>query len=149
MHEDNYFDLLEETCLEWPYDPGFDSEEYYEHEGRHLMDDSYAFVFQIQADRRFDAPMQERQSLVELWINTLHTMPNGPTLFYPLLSLHSKQLDLDLPRYLFQTFDVSSSGGNDETVIASIANLFRLQESDRVDVLSKEKQEATKTLHIH
>jgi hypothetical protein len=31
LHADDYFDLLEEACLAWLYDPDFDSERYYEH----------------------------------------------------------------------------------------------------------------------
>jgi hypothetical protein len=34
LHADDYFIPLEEACLQWPYDPDFESEEYYEHENR-------------------------------------------------------------------------------------------------------------------
>jgi hypothetical protein len=34
LHFDNYLIPLGEASLEWPYDPDFESEEYYEHEDR-------------------------------------------------------------------------------------------------------------------
>ncbi|KAJ9129615.1 hypothetical protein NKR23_g12500, partial [Pleurostoma richardsiae] len=44
LHFDNYFIPLSEASLEWPYDPDFESEKYYEHENR-LADEGYAEAF--------------------------------------------------------------------------------------------------------
>ena len=50
---------------------------------------------------------------------------------------------------MFRTFDAASSGRNDENVIASIANRNGAQESNRVDILSREKQDAAQMLYMH
>jgi hypothetical protein len=146
---DDYFDPLEESCLAWPYDPDFDSERYYEHENQLLIDEDYAAAFQEQVDQSSEEHHKRRRSWVDFWIGALHNAPNGPTLFYPPLSLHSESFDLGVPRYLFRTFDAASSGRNDEKVIASIANRDSRQESNRVDILTREKKHAAQMLHMH
>ncbi|KAB8256770.1 hypothetical protein BDV32DRAFT_128488 [Aspergillus pseudonomiae] len=41
LHSENYYDQKAEEALEYPYDPDFDSESYYEHEDRLQIDDGY------------------------------------------------------------------------------------------------------------
>jgi hypothetical protein len=149
LHADDYFDPLEEACLEWPYDPDFESEEYYEHENRLDVDEDYAAAFQVKAKRRSEARRKDRQGWIDFWIRVLNNSPDGPVLFYPPASLHGVSLDMDTPQYLFRTFDVSSSGRNDESVIASMASTTGSQESSRIDILSLEKQRAAELLHMH
>jgi hypothetical protein len=146
---DDYFHPLEEACLAWPYDPDFDSERYYEHENQLLVDEDYAAAFREQRDQESEEHQHKRQSWVDFWIGALHNAPNGPTLFYPPLSLHRESFDLDVPRYLFRTFDAVSSGRNDENVVASIVNRNGAQESNRTDILSREKQDGAEMLYMH
>ena len=44
LHIDKYLIPLEEARLEGPYDPGFESEEYYEHENQVDVDEGCATV---------------------------------------------------------------------------------------------------------
>ncbi|KAH8745837.1 hypothetical protein F5883DRAFT_702268 [Diaporthe sp. PMI_573] len=52
LNFDNYADSLDETCLESPYDPDFESEEYYEHENRLEVDEVYANAFRCNRRRK-------------------------------------------------------------------------------------------------
>jgi hypothetical protein len=149
LHADDYFDPLEEACLEWLYDPDFDSERYYEHENQLLVDEDYATAFQQQLNNRSQGRRNNRQCWIDFWVCALNNAPNGPTLFYPPRSLNCKSLDLSVPRYLFRTFDATSSGRNDENVIASIANRNGPQASNRVDILGRDDQDAAQMLYMH
>jgi hypothetical protein len=149
LHADDYFDPLEEACLAWPYDHDFDSERYYEHENQLLVDKEYAAAFQEQLDHRSKGRRNNRQGWIDFWIDILHNAPNGPTLFYPPPSLHCKSLDLSVPRYLFRTFDAASSGRSNEDVVVSMASSTTPQESNRFDILSKDKQKVAQMLHMH
>lgn len=150
LDADDYFDPLEEACLESPYDPDIESEEYYEHENRLNVDEDYAAAFEEQVNRRSDARRKDRQSWPEFWITVLNNAPGGPTLFYPPAGLHMESLHLDaLPRYLFRTFDEASSGRNDARVIASKASIVGPQESSRTDLLALQQRRATELLHEH
>lgn len=51
LHDDNYLIPLEEAHLQWPYDPDFESEDYYEHEDRLDVDEEYAAGYRAQAER--------------------------------------------------------------------------------------------------
>jgi hypothetical protein len=154
LHADKYFIPLEEAHLQWPYDPDFESEEYYEHEDRLDLDEDYAEIFKARIERRDQARMKERQIWIDFWINfwirVLSNAPAGPTLFYPPASLSNQSLSFDaVPQYLFRTFDEASSGRNDESVIASMASIAGQQESSRIDLLALERHEAAKLLHMH
>jgi hypothetical protein len=149
LQADDYFHSLEESCLQWPYDPDFESEQYYEHEDRLILDKDYAVASWEEEERRNEACRKESQSWIDFWVRVLHEAPAGPTLFYPPASPHVESLNLDaIPQYLFRTFDGASSGLNNESVIASTSSQFRLQAS-RTDILSLEKGDATKLLHEH
>ena len=144
LYADDYFVPLEEACLEWPYDPDFESEEYYEHENRLGMDEGYTAAFQKQTQHRSEARRKDRQSWPEFWIMVLNNSPAGPTLFYPPASLNIQSLNFDfVPQYLFRTFDDESSGRNDESVIASEASIIGSHESSRTDILTLERHRAT------
>jgi hypothetical protein len=47
LDAENYFAPLEEAYLQWPYDPDYESKEYYEHENR-----LYAAAFREREQRR-------------------------------------------------------------------------------------------------
>ncbi|KIW22040.1 uncharacterized protein PV07_12558 [Cladophialophora immunda] len=150
LDANDYFDPLEESRLQWPYDPDFESEEYYEHENRLSVDEDYAAAFKDQISRRFDARSKDRQSWPDFWITVLTKVPHGPTLFYPPASLCMQSLNLDAePPYLFRTFDEVSSGRNDDSVVASTASVFSPQDSSRTDLLGLERHRATELLHQH
>jgi hypothetical protein len=135
--------LLEEACLQWPYDPDFESEEYYEHEDRLDIDGDYAAAFQEEALCRVNTRMRlhekDTRDWIDFWIRALHNAPNGPTLFHPPASQHHQFLDLDVPGYLFRTFDASSQGtrqntGNKEIELAlKIAQRF-FKSIDQIDM---------------
>jgi hypothetical protein len=150
LDADDYFVPLEEACLESPFDPDFESEEYYEHENRLDVDEDYAAASKDQVSRRFDALGKDRQSWPDFWITVLNQVPDGPTLFDPPRSEHMQSLDLDpAPPYLFRTFGVASSGRNDDSVIASTASVSGTPDSFRIDLLSLERDRATELLHQH
>lgn len=150
LHADDYFIPLEEACLQWPYDPDFESEEYYEHENRLDVDEDYATIFQERTERKDQACRKDRQNWIDFWIRVLNNSPAGPTLFYPPATFHTQSLKFDdVPQYLFRTFDGNSSGKNDESVIASIASIVGPQASTRIDLLALEKHNAAELLHMH
>jgi hypothetical protein len=69
---------------------------------------------------------------------------------HPRVFVHTESFGLHVPRYLFRTFDVASSGWNDENMIASIANRNGPQENNRADILSRKTQyAAAQMLYIH
>jgi hypothetical protein len=150
LNADDYFVPLEEACLEWPYDPDFESEEYYEHENRLDVDEDYAAAFQEQTEHRSEARRRDRQSWPEFWIRVLNNSPAGPTLFYPPASFDTQSLNFDaVPQYLFRTFDEASSGKNDESVIASLASITGSHESSRTDILTLERHKTARLLYMH
>ncbi|RMZ91150.1 hypothetical protein DV736_g1615, partial [Chaetothyriales sp. CBS 134916] len=61
LDADDYFIPLDEACLEWPYDPDFESDEYYEHENRLDVDERYAEAIQRQANLRAKTRREEKQ----------------------------------------------------------------------------------------
>ncbi|KAK5444219.1 hypothetical protein LTS15_010572 [Exophiala xenobiotica] len=146
---ENYFAPLEEAYLQWPYDPDFESEEYYEHENRLDVDEDYAAAFQEKIQRRSDARQQDRKAWPKFWIAVLNEVPDGPTLFCPPARLHTPLSFLeDVPRYLFRTFDGASSGKNDSSVVASIASVLMPSKS-RHDLLSMDEDRVTQLLYQH
>jgi hypothetical protein len=50
---------------------------------------------------------------------------------------------------LFRTFNAVSSRQNDKNMIASIANRDSRQDSNQVDILTREKKYAAQMLHVH
>ncbi|KAH6702046.1 hypothetical protein BKA61DRAFT_704642 [Leptodontidium sp. MPI-SDFR-AT-0119] len=152
LHPDNYFVKRDETCLEWPYDPDFEAEEYYEHEDRLEIDDDYAKAMGERMERRREGRKREEQSWIDFWVLVLHRCPNGPTLFYPPGSYEVKLqmfATTDIPLYLFRTFDRKSSGRSDDNVVASMASVTESPEESREDLLSLPKDEAIDMLHTH
>jgi hypothetical protein len=45
LHSRNYYDEKAEESLEYPYDPDFESEDYYEHQDRLQIDKSYTGIW--------------------------------------------------------------------------------------------------------
>ncbi|KAH9213134.1 hypothetical protein DL95DRAFT_367320 [Leptodontidium sp. 2 PMI_412] len=152
LYPDNYFVERDEACLEWPYDPDFEAEEYYEHEDRLEIDDDYAKAMGERMERRREGRKREEQSWIDFWVLVLHRCPNGPTLFYPPASYEvklQKFATTDVPQYLFRTFDRKSSGRSDDNVVASMASITESPEESRKDLLSLPKDEAIGMLHTH
>ena len=71
LDADHYFTPIDEACLEWPYDPDFESEEYYEHENRLDIDADHAAAFQKRTEHRSEARRKARQSWPDFWIRVL------------------------------------------------------------------------------
>ncbi|KAF2650060.1 hypothetical protein K491DRAFT_732603 [Lophiostoma macrostomum CBS 122681] len=150
LNADDYFIPLEEAYLEEPFDPDFESEEYYDHENRLAIDEGYAAVIQEEDQRRSKIRDKDRQCWVNFWVEVLHNAPDGPTLFYPPAAPSIKAPKvMAVPKYLFRTFDDGSSGHNDEKLIASIASMNASQDRSRTDILSLGTEETTKLLYAH
>ncbi|KAJ5085227.1 hypothetical protein N7532_009998 [Penicillium argentinense] len=71
LHSDNYFIPLGEARLEWPYDPDFESEDYYEHENRLDIDDNYAEAFRVRCERESKKEEQQREEWIRFWAQAL------------------------------------------------------------------------------
>ncbi|KAF2439209.1 hypothetical protein P171DRAFT_422826 [Karstenula rhodostoma CBS 690.94] len=150
LHPDNYFVPLEETYLESPYDPDFESEEYYEHENRLDVDLGYAESDRQRILRNIEARDKRKENWTAFWVSVLNSAPFGPTLFYPPASHHLRNLKLrEVPRYLFRTFETTAVDTNEEGVIASTASRRRNGEKARVDVLTMDMGEVTELLDGH
>jgi hypothetical protein len=65
LHANDYYVPLEQSDLEWPYDPDCESNEYYEHQDRLVVDDSDASAYRKRAERRFEARRQKRQDWID------------------------------------------------------------------------------------
>ncbi|KAH6952519.1 hypothetical protein BKA56DRAFT_648580 [Ilyonectria sp. MPI-CAGE-AT-0026] len=131
LHSDDYFIPLEETYLESPFDPGFESEEYYEPK--------------IEQRKR-----RERERWIDFWVRVLSNCPGGPTLFYPPAAATSLKWPFQgIPRYLFRVFDSESSGRNDDTVVASTMSVCKSPGRKNMDLLSLQPREASKMLYSH
>jgi hypothetical protein len=65
LHADKYFIPLEEARLEEPFDPDFESEEYYDHENRLAVNEAYAAVYRENEKRQSEVRCKNRQSWVD------------------------------------------------------------------------------------
>ncbi|KAJ5500647.1 hypothetical protein N7453_009698 [Penicillium expansum] len=81
LDSDNYFVPLGEASLQWPYDPDFESEDYYEDEDRIAIDDGYAKAFRVRCERKSEKEGQHREHWIRFWVLALIKCPDGPTLF--------------------------------------------------------------------
>lgn len=152
LHPYNYFVEQEEASLEWPYDPDFEAEEYYEHENRLDVDEDYAEAFNKQVEQRREKSKREEQSWVDFWVLVLDRCPGGPTLFHPRAGYevnYSKLATTCIPQYLFRMFDRKSSGRNDDNVIASMMSVSTSVGGSRIDLLSLPGDKAADMLHTH
>jgi len=152
LYPGEYFIESDEACLEYPYDPDYEADKYYEHEDRLAIDDDYAKAMGERTARRRDERERKEQSWIDFWVLVLHVCPNGPTLFYPPASDEVNLQVLattDIPQYLFRTFDSKSSGTNNDNIVASIASVTESPEESRTDLLSLPKDEAIGMLYTH
>lgn len=149
LHSDNYFIPLREASLEWPYDPDFESEEYYDHENRLDVDDGYAKAFRSRCERKFEEERRQEEEWIGFWAQALSKCPDGPTLFYPPASRLPQCRLADVPRYLFRAFDHGSTGRNDHNIVASVDSISARSCCSKVDLFSRTKEEATRMLRRH
>jgi hypothetical protein len=152
LNYNDYANSLDETYLESPYDPDYESGAYYEHEFRLEVDEAYANAFHFNRRRAAESKEKERkwqkESWIGFWVEALRTCQNGLTLFYP-PATHLSQCHLtEVPRYLFRAFDQASSGRSDEDVVASVESISE-ESNSRVDILSKSTEVATSMLYGH
>lgn len=113
LHASDYNSMMDETALELPYDPDYDTENYYEHENSLLVDEDYAEDHHERQERAYETRKRNEQDWVSFWLDVLHACPKGPTLFRQPRSRGVNITPLarwDIPRYLFRTFDEESSG---------------------------------------
>jgi hypothetical protein len=154
LSSSDYYDQQEETYSEGPYDPDFESEEYYEHENRLACDENYANMIQENSLIRHRQEQRGETACNEMWINfwgdALQHFAGSTTLFLPtsadeIVKQHLKQTDT--PRYLFRVFDPRSSGTSNSSVVASIAS--KQPESDTVNLLSRPTNTAAQLVYDH
>ncbi|KAJ4251082.1 hypothetical protein NW762_011733 [Fusarium torreyae] len=156
LDPDDYFNALEETYLELPYDRDFESAEYYEHENRLNVHEEYAEV------RRRSTDLSEqlngirktrvRKSWIRFWARALSRCPGGPTLFHPparLIATPAEWSVKDIPRYLFRAFDSNSAGTSNCNVVASVMSMDPTSNGSRDDIFSLKDQDASDMLHRH
>lgn len=149
LHADHYFVPLEETYLQSPYDPDFESEEYYEHENRLEIDEGYAKMWRRNEELREEASTQKRRDWPEFWARILSRCPGGATLFRP--SAVRKPLRRpfpESPRYLFRAFDASTSGLSNEKIVASSMSL-EPENAAYPDILQTDDRKASAMLYNH
>ncbi|KEQ75626.1 hypothetical protein M436DRAFT_40810 [Aureobasidium namibiae CBS 147.97] len=150
--DDVYFDYIDEAFLTSPYDPDYESEQFYEHEDRLQIDEDYAACFEAERERKYADRMEAREHTkriwIEFWSQALQKRPGGPTLFIPTDTLGANDL-LDTSRYLFRAFDLASPERTDDTVVASAASVYSDLEVDHFNILSLDKEEANSRLHNH
>jgi len=149
---DRYLEYIGEASLASPYDPDYESEQFYEHEDRLQIDENYAACFEAERERKYADRMEAREYTkriwIEFWSQALQKCPGGPTLFIPTDTLGAN----DFPHtsgYLFRAFDLASSGRTDDTVVASAASVYSDLEVDHVNILSLSQQEASERLGKH
>ena len=151
LHIDNYFLPLYESALGSPYDPDFESEEYYDHENRLQVDPPYAEADRIrqqrESEKRYENEKMTRRAWVDFWVQLLNRCLGGPTLFWPLADSSYEDLPAP-PRYLFRTFDASSSGRSDHYNVTSSASKYG-PEASRIDLLSLKPKEGCDALCTH
>lgn len=144
---------MAEARLESPYDPDFESEEYYEHENRLQIDDNYAEAFRINRERRSHVEDREREvgkeNWVRYWLQALNECPNGPTLFYPPAGQNVRCKLAKVPPFLFRTFDDQSSGKSDNHVVASFRATSVSDKTCRTDLLAMRTEAAAEMLYGH
>jgi len=142
LHIDNYFAPLYESALGSPYDPDFESEEYYDHESRLDVDPHYAEAERIrqrrESEKRYENEKMTRRAWIDFWVQSSNRCLGGPTLFWPLADGGFEDLPAP-PRYPFRTFDASSSGRSDHYNVASSASIHR-PEASRIDFLSLKRE---------
>ena len=153
LHPDQFFDAKEETFLESPYDPDFESEAYYEHENQLQVDESYAESERIRQRRETEKRAKDKRRItntwLRFWLDQLHECKDGPTLFCPLSDWESCSNVPEFPEYLFRAFDESSSGKSDESVVASPASIHLAPDICRVDLLSLSQSMAARKIYDH
>ena len=74
---------MADRALEWPYDPDFQSEHYYEHQDRLEIDEDYAEMTMHNAELREDQDRIHRRdgqiAWVSFWQSTRELASTGPT----------------------------------------------------------------------
>ncbi|KAM0425396.1 hypothetical protein ACHAPT_009453 [Fusarium lateritium] len=125
LHSDQYWDLVEEACLE----PPSGSDEYQDWRDK------------LKAERR----EWEKERWVGFWVEVLQKT-GGATLFYPPRGHKTFDLDTSQPRYLFRAFDFKSGGVNNDCIIASVQVASG---NNAVDLLSLTEDAAVQRLHSH
>jgi hypothetical protein len=86
---ERYFIEVDERALVWPYDPDFESEQYYEHEDRLQLDEDYAEMTRHNANIREEATRRQRQKDAAAWEALFNSakelVENGPLAHFRVL----------------------------------------------------------------
>ena len=93
----NYYDDMAERALEWPYDPDFQSEHYYEHQDRLEIDEGYAEMTRHNAELREDQDRRHRRdgqtAWVSFWQSARELASTGPTAHFRIDLYHAHNDD--------------------------------------------------------
>jgi len=84
---------IEERALESPYDPDYESEQYYEHQNRIEVDKSYAEMSRHNAKIRKDTTRRYRRKEKAEWVSLLQSAreaaSTGPTEYFRIDIYHA------------------------------------------------------------
>lgn len=105
---ENYYDALAEQALETPFDPDFESEQYYEHKARLEVDENYAEMARYNAKLRAEATQKSRREGQVAWVSLLQK---------------SKQLATTGPLEHFR-IDLCHSSGHEDTSTWTNSGIF-------------------------
>lgn len=93
----DYYDDSAERALEWPFDSDFQSEQYYEHQDRLEIDESYAEMARHNAELREDQDRRHRPggktAWVSFWQSARELASTGPTEHFRIDLYHAHNND--------------------------------------------------------
>jgi hypothetical protein len=135
LHSQFFFAVQDESSLQSPFDPDFQSAEYYEHENLLEIDEHYAKSHSIRQERLYASRANHRnrtqQSWTGFWLEMLEASDHGPTLFRSGASVDQYlPSETPCPRFLIRVSDPSSSGRTDDRVVASAASHSGCHQTD-------------------
>ncbi len=79
---EDYHDAIDERAFESPFDPDFESKQYYEHENRLEIDEGYAEMIRHNAKIQKDATRRKRQKDKAEWVSLFKTARDLASTFY-------------------------------------------------------------------
>ncbi|KAK0267923.1 hypothetical protein LTR35_011705 [Friedmanniomyces endolithicus] len=153
LHVENHFIPLEEAALESPFDPDYESEQYYEHEDRLNLDPCYAEAHYKRQERERESrnvhQRETSQEWIMFWMQSMTGCIEGPTMFWTLPRQGGSDDFIVPPHYLFRAFDTKSSGRSEDRVVMSTAYKYASPGYEQQDLLSLERKDASRLLYSH
>ncbi|KAK0263170.1 hypothetical protein LTR91_022655 [Friedmanniomyces endolithicus] len=153
LHVENYFIPLEEAALESPFDPDYESEQYYEHEDRLNLDPCYAEAHYKRQERERESrnvhQRETSQEWIRSWMQSMTGCIEGPTLFWTTPRQGGSDDFIVPPHCLYREFDANSSGQSDDRVVMSTGYKYASPGYEQQDLLSLDRKEVSRPLYSH